>query len=83
MLENHSKFFTVKSIHSSELKEQGRKDDIKASAPQMSAPVRAPAPTEFEGVHCCGYSGGAGPNTKDRNRGEEKVFEINKAINHV
>lgn len=34
LLENHSKFFTVKSIHSSELKEQGHKDDIKATVPQ-------------------------------------------------
>lgn len=83
LLENHSKFFTVKSIHSSELKEQGHKDDIKATVPQMSAPAHAPAPTEFEGVHCCVYLGGAGPGSEDGNRGEEKVFEINKAISHM
>lgn len=60
LLENHSKFFTVKSIHSSELKEQGHNDDIKATAPQMPVPAHAPALTEFEGVHCCVHPGGAG-----------------------
>lgn len=78
MLENHSKFFTVKSIHSSELKEQGRKDDIKTSAPQMSAPAHAPAPTEFEGVHCCGYPGGAGPGTGIETEERKRSFKSPK-----
>lgn len=83
LLKNHSKFFAVKSIHSSELKEQGHKGDIKAIAPQTPVPAHAPACTEFEGVFCCSYPGGAGPGTEDRNRGEKKVFEISKAISHM
>lgn len=83
LLENHSNFFYSQVNTFLRIKGARAQRWHKGHCTPVSAPAHAPAPTKFEGVHCCVYPGGAGPGSEDGNRGEEKVFEINKAISHM